>query len=70
MNGYGSHEGGPTLILLSVVGVLNVLNMQKDASLACWALFFQNLFFLKTFLNLSPDVSFESGGPDTTTVVF
>ena len=37
----GIYQGSPTLILLNVLTVLNVLNMPKDPSLACWALFFK-----------------------------
>ena len=39
---YENHRGNPTLTLLNVVdflNVLDVLDMSKDASLACWALF-------------------------------
>ena len=41
-----NHQGGPNLTLLNVLNALNVLNvlniliMPKDASLACWALFY------------------------------
>ena len=38
---YENHWGSPTLTLLNVHGVLdvlNVLNMPMDASLTCWAL--------------------------------
>ena len=34
-----NHGGSLTLTLLNVLGVLHVLNMPMDASLACWALF-------------------------------
>ena len=46
---YENHRGSPTLTLLNVLGVLNVpnvlhvrhvLHMPMDASLACWALFY------------------------------
>ncbi len=36
---YENHWGGPIFKLLNKHGVLNVLNMPEDASLACWALF-------------------------------
>ena len=41
-----NHRGSPTLTSLNVLDVLDVLNMlsvlnmPKDASLACWALFY------------------------------
>ena len=60
---YENHWGSPTLTLLNVLGVLgvlnvlcvlhvlhvlHVLNMLMDASLACWALFYDLLCILYT----------------------
>ena len=36
---YENHWGNPTLILLNVLDIMNVLKMSKDLSLAYWALF-------------------------------
>ena len=61
---YENHRGSPTLTLLNVLGVLgvlsvlhvphvlrvlHVLDMPMDASLACWALFFNKLFIFVVF---------------------
>ena len=35
-----NHWDSPTLILLNVLSLRNVLEMPKDPSLACWDLFF------------------------------
>ena len=55
-------RGVPTMILLNVLnvlGVLNVRNMPKDASLPCWALFFDAEIIINFFLFFSDDVSYN-----------